>query len=79
MPADQQEGGGTTCPVCGSGRLTDISFDEGEDREQRPESREVLAFSCGHEVAGRRLEVADTDELDVEERQSDGTVDPGPA
>jgi hypothetical protein len=61
------------CPICGVGTLRTIEFGE-----QRPESPEVQTFTCGHEVAGAKLETADPERLDVESRTSDETVDPGP-
>jgi len=79
MPEPSKDRSGTLCPICGSGRLTDISFDDGEGDQQQPESREVLTFTCGHEVSGPQLQSADADKLDVERRDSEGTVDPGPA
>ena len=47
--------------------------------KQAPESREVLTFSCGHEVESRRLREAAGSDPNVERRQSDeslGAVDP---
>ena len=67
------------CPVCGIGRLRDLAFDDrpGErGAEQQGDSREVQLFTCGHEVVGARLDSADTDQLDVEQRRSEETVDP---
>lgn len=61
----------TTCPICGEGTLRTIDFGD-----QQPESRQVQTFSCGHEVEGARLQSADTDRLDVEQRTSDETVFP---
>jgi hypothetical protein len=61
------------CPICGVGMLQTIEFGE-----QQPESPEVQTFTCGHQVAGARLETADQDRLDVETRTSDETVDPVP-
>jgi hypothetical protein len=43
---------------------------------QEADSRELQQFTCGHEVIGARLSAADTSKLDVEQRQSDETVDP---
>jgi len=63
------------CPVCGVGRLQDLIYDEGTDR-QEADSRELQRFSCGHELTGARLSTADTTALEVEQRQSDETVDP---
>jgi hypothetical protein len=61
----------TICPICGEGTLRTIDFGE-----QQPESREVQTFTCGHEVEGARLQTADTDRLDVEQRTSEETVTP---
>jgi hypothetical protein len=65
------------CPVCGRGVLADIDFG-GEELFQDPESRQVDAFTCGHEVERAPLEVADADRLDVERRSSDDTTAPTP-
>lgn len=69
----------TRCPVCGEGTLADIEYDKGadEDLQQQPASRQLDAYSCGHQVAGAPLEVAD-DRLDVERRTSDETAEPLP-
>jgi hypothetical protein len=69
----------TRCPVCGDGVFVDVSYldpdrERGED-EQASESFEVLTFSCGHEVRGPELAVADTERLTVEERTAEETVD----
>jgi hypothetical protein len=63
------------CPVCGVGRLQDLTYDEGTVR-QEADSRELQRFTCGHEVIGAPLSSADTTRLDVEQRQSEETVDP---
>jgi hypothetical protein len=60
-----------TCPICGKGTLRTTDFGT-----QQPESREVLTFTCGHEVEGAMLETADSDRLDVERRTSEETVTP---
>jgi hypothetical protein len=60
-----------TCPICGKGTLRTTEFGS-----QRPESREVLTFTCGHQVQGAKLETADADRLDVERRTSEETVTP---
>jgi hypothetical protein len=71
----------TRCPVCGDGILSDIEYDKGraaeEDLQQRPESRQLDVYTCGHWVAGAPLEVAD-DRLDVERRTSDEAAEPLP-
>lgn len=67
------------CPVCGGGTLADLAFDvEPPKREpaQRSDSRELVTYSCGHEVIGDSLGGADADRLDVERRSSEDTVDP---
>jgi hypothetical protein len=73
----------TTCPVCGVGRLADIAFDDAGDRpaevRQTAESRELLTYSCGHEVRGGSVATADADALDVERRTSQEAAQPTPA
>jgi hypothetical protein len=64
------------CPVCGEGVLRDLSYDAASDEGQQPESRQIETFSCGHEVTGERLDRADTEALDVEQRMSEETVAP---
>jgi hypothetical protein len=67
------------CPVCGTGVLRDIAYDENpkapDGIKQAPESLEVLTFSCGHEVEAHRLEESARRDPNVERRQSDDTVD----
>ena len=70
----------TVCPICGAGRLVDVAFDGGtgerasaERSRQRSDSSEVDVYSCGHEVAGTRLDRADRS-LGVETRTSDEPV-----
>ena len=65
------------CPVCGQGVVADIDFG-GDELFQDPESRQVDVFTCGHEVERARLEVADADRLDVEQRTSEETAAPTP-
>ena len=69
------------CPICGVGTLRDVAFDLAPDGEiaQQAESREVDTYTCGHEVPGSSLETATPDELSVERRGSEETVDPSPA
>lgn len=68
------------CPVCGQGTLADIAHDADPPRReptQRPDSRELVTYSCGHEVVGDSpLSAADADRLEVERRSSEETVDP---
>ena len=67
------------CPVCGRGVLADLAHDvDPPKREpaQRSNSRELVTYSCGHEVIGVALDAADADRLDVERRSSEETVDP---
>lgn len=70
------------CPTCGDGVVTDIAFDTGtgEDGEpsQDPSARQLITYSCGHQVLGPRLASADPERLDVERRASEDTVDPPP-
>jgi hypothetical protein len=61
----------TICPICNKGTLRTIDFGD-----QQPESHQVQTFTCGHEVEGARLQTADTDRLDVEQRTSEETVTP---
>jgi hypothetical protein len=71
------------CPICHRGRLVVISFDEPErpqdpDLQQSADSRQIESYSCGHRVVGASLDTADPDQLDVERRGSEETVDPSP-
>jgi hypothetical protein len=77
MSTSAPSAGERRCPVCGQGVLADIDFG-GDDLFQDPESRQVDAFSCGHEVERAPLEEADTDRLDVEQRGSEETAAPTP-
>ncbi len=69
------------CPICGRGRLVDITFREGPQHEgvdeeiQTADTRQVETYTCGHEVPGPRLDetAAGTDDLQVERRESDET------
>jgi hypothetical protein len=73
-PPDQQR-----CPVCGEGVFTGVVYEEpepgGPEPRQSAESYEVLLFSCGHRVKGARLAEAESDEMTVEQRESDETTD----
>lgn len=65
------------CPTCGEGVLADIGWDDarGEDViEQRGDSRQVVRYSCGHEVVGAAMDTSDTAQLDVERRRSEDTA-----
>jgi hypothetical protein len=78
MEADTDQ---TRCPVCGIGVVADVMYDEGAERGdggrmQTADTRQVTTYSCGHSVGGASLATADTDELDVEERTSEETIDP---
>ena len=77
------------CPVCGIGDLVDVAFREpatavdpgagaGEEAIQTGDTHQVESFSCGHEVSGPRLDrtAAGSEDLDVEHRTSEETVDP---
>lgn len=68
------------CPACGEGVLRDIAYDEhrspAEPLKQAPESREVLAFTCGHEILARELGEAARDDPNVERRETPETVEP---
>jgi hypothetical protein len=85
MDAEVAEGETKRCPVCGRGTLVEITFREGSALEdeageaiQEADSRQVESYSCGHEVAGPRLDesAAGTDDLEVERRQTDETAEP---
>ena len=87
MTEDAEAGKGETkkCPVCGQGTLVEITFREDSAMEaeageaiQSGESRQVESYSCGHEVVGPRLDAsaAGTDDLEVERRQTDETIEP---
>lgn len=69
------------CPICGTGVLADIAYDEHHPPvhppKQAPESGEVVTFTCGHEVEVGRLEDAARDDPNVERRDSEDVVDPG--
>ncbi len=62
----------------------DVVFDEPVEWDDVPrqdaDSPETSVYSCGHEVRGPSLAIADTDELAVERRRSEETAgDPTPA
>ena len=72
-------------PTCGNGDLVDINYNEPSDVSwptdgpvQEADSRQVATYSCGHEVAGPRIDRAEQagPALDVERRTSDETVPP---
>jgi hypothetical protein len=65
------------CPVCGNGVLADIDFG-GNDLFQDAQSSQVDVYTCGHEVDRARLDSADADRLDVEQRTSGETAAPTP-
>lgn len=81
---DRPDDHARTCPVCGQGDLVDITYREGvtpagsDEEIQEPESRQVLTYSCGHEVVGPRLDrtATGTDALEAERRTSEDTADP---
>ena len=71
--------------------LTDIAFDDGPPTEvddvgdgpagapaQLARTRQIDTYSCGHEVVGPHLSIADESRLDVERRTSDETTEPPP-
>lgn len=73
--------GEVRCPICGRGVVRDVGYDAGARGDdgapmQTADTRQVTTFSCGHTVDGASLATADTEELDVEERSSEETVDP---
>lgn len=71
---------GLRCPICGEGVLASIAYDEHEPElplpKQAPQSREVLAFSCGHDVEDRLLAEAARNDPNVERRSVEETVMP---
>jgi hypothetical protein len=81
----EQRADRTVCPICGRGRLIDMTFDGGTGErvtgrrsKQLSDSSEVDVYDCGHEVAGASLDRADR-ALGIETRTSDETVvDPTP-
>ena len=73
------------CPVCGRGELVDINYNAPADATPPPgeplqeaDSRQVVTYSCGHEVIGPRIdrEQQAGPALDVERRTSEETVPP---
>lgn len=70
------------CPRCGAGTLIDIAFDADAAPDgspaQKPESRQIETFSCGHEIVGPALSTADQELLDVERRGSAEVTSPLP-
>jgi len=69
------------CPICGKGKLADVSFDMGPggglpDGIQEAESRQLETYSCGHEVLGPKLESADQASMTVERRSSEDATMP---
>jgi uncharacterized protein (DUF983 family) len=73
------------CPTCGQGELVDISYNQPSDGAppsgepmQEADSRQVVTYSCGHEVVGPRIdrEQQAGPALDVERRTSEETVPP---
>jgi hypothetical protein len=75
---NRSRGSDLRCPDCGVGVLGNIAYhqDPGVPSgiKQAPESREVLTFSCGHEVEARRLDETAGRDPNVERRTSDETV-----
>jgi hypothetical protein len=45
------------------------------DLAQQADSRQVETYTCGHTVTGASLSTADTDQLAVEQRTTDETVE----
>ena len=69
-----------SCPTCGLGTVADIVYDvntSSREPAQRSDSHEMVIYSCGHRVGGPRLDSADEEQLNVERRSSEETVDPG--
>lgn len=71
------------CPICGEGTFLDIKYWAGSDAEeigepiQLGDTRQVEAYSCGHEVGGPSLEevASGNEDLQVEHRQSQETTE----
>ena len=69
------------CPICGRGKLADVTFDvspgdASPDGIQEAESRQLETYSCGHEVLGPKLESADQEAMTVERRSSEDATMP---
>jgi uncharacterized protein (DUF983 family) len=88
IPSSRDEAPGQLpirCPTCGRGELVDISYNQPADASspsgepvQEADSRQVVTYSCGHEVIGPRIdrEQQAGPALDVERRTSEETVPP---
>jgi hypothetical protein len=77
------DAGTRKCPVCGRGDLVDITYREGSPDEvgeeiQTSDTRQVEAYSCGHERKGPRLDrsASGSEALEVERRETEETVQP---
>ncbi len=81
-PAAREQGRTKKCPQCGEGDLVDIVYRGGseavpDEEIQEADTRQVEIYSCGHEVTGPALDfAAGSDDLEVERRQTNETVDP---
>jgi hypothetical protein len=73
------------CPTCGQGELVDISYNQPASADPPPDgpvqeadSRQVVTYSCGHEVVGPRIDLAAQvgPALEIERRTSEETVPP---
>ena len=78
-----EQGAAKRCPTCGEGVLVEISYRSGstlteDEAIQESDTRQVVTYSCGHEVAGPPLDrtAAGSEDLEVERRGSGETVDP---
>ena len=67
------------CPVCGSGVLADIAYDDDEHGRiaQGPDAHQIETYTCGHRREGAPLRDAD-DRLDVERRTAEEAAEPLP-
>lgn len=66
------------CPVCGSGVLADIAYDDDDGRTaQGPDAHQIETYTCGHHREGAPLRDAD-DRLDVERRTAKESAEPLP-
>jgi len=77
---ESRRGSELRCSICGEGVLADIAYDEHHPPlrlpKQAPEAREMLTFSCGHEVEAHSLAEAARDDPNVERRTTEETVGP---
>ncbi len=77
---DLETGEGLKCPVCGEGVLSDVAYANRVMSSFAPhqdaDAREVRRYSCGHEWVGAALGTVASEEVTVERRASEDTVEP---